>query len=172
VSTTIPSPADLARRAAQPKPGPRPAPPAAAAPQLGPLPAAEEAFAPGVLDAGAGERFKPTYHWGLILSGMRPESRLLAYTLLWYAHHRTGRIAPHLKPSREQLATATGLSTAQVGVQLEILRSRGWLRLSPVTEGPRRGQDRYDLTIPSLYLERIRAERAERRSRRRAGQTT
>jgi hypothetical protein len=153
---SIPSPADLARRIAQPKPGARPAPPTA--PQPGRLPSVEAAIAPGALVDG--ERFKPTYHWGILISGMRPESRALAFALLWYAHHRTGRVAPTRKPSHEQLAADTGLSTDQVGVQLEVLRSRGWLRLRPVPDGPRRGQDRYELTIPSLYLERIRTERA------------
>jgi hypothetical protein len=118
-----------------------------------------DAIAPGRL--APGERFKPTYHRGLLLSGMLPEARLLGYTLLWYANHRTGRISPNFQPSRAQLADDTGLDAGRVGVQLEILRERGWLRLTPIAEGPRTGRPRFELTIPALCLERVRAHRAE-----------
>ncbi|MEU1496100.1 hypothetical protein [Streptomyces sp. NPDC005732] len=142
-----PSPADLARRAPSVTP---------ASTQT----AAEAAIAPGRLVEP--ERFKPMYHWGLLISDMLPESRLLGYTLLWYAHHTTGRISPARQPNRAKLVQQTGLSAARVGVHIETLRQRGWLHLATVPEGPRAGLPRYDLTIPSLYLERIRAARAER----------
>lgn len=144
-----PSPADLARRT-----------PRVSA--TGTQTAAEAAIAPGRLVEG--ERFKPMYHWGLLLSDMLPETRLLGYTLLWYAHHSSGRISPARQPNQAELARATGLTAARVGVQLEVLRQRGWLHLATVPQGPRAGLPRYDLTIPALYLERIRAQRAERHS--------
>jgi hypothetical protein len=167
--TTIPSPADLARRPA-PRPAaltapPRPKPPAVERPPVQLNPA--QAIAPGQLEAG--ERFKATYTRGLTLSGLLPESRLMGHTLLWYAHHRTGRIAPASRPSFDQLADDTGFSPARVGVQIQILRERGWLCLTSIAEGPRRGRPRYDLTIPALVLERIRQQRAEHRQ---PGQTT
>lgn len=134
------SPADMARRTPPPR-------------------TPQESLAPGRL--ADGERFKPTFHRGLLLSGMNPEARLMGYTLLWFAHHRTGRISPTLQPSQQELADASGLSVGRVGVQLEVLRERGWLRLVPISEGPRTGLLRFELTIPALYLERVRAHRAE-----------
>ncbi|MEV0475503.1 hypothetical protein [Streptomyces prunicolor] len=171
-----PTPADLARRALA-----KPVPPRAAAPPQATVPSnpstaaarpakqssqraltAEEAIAPGRL--APDERFKSTYHRGMLLSGMLPEARLVGFTLLWYSHHRTGRISPNFQPTAEQLASDTGLDTARVGVQLEVLRQRGWLRLTPIAEGPRTGCPRFELTIPALYLRRIRAHRAELQS--------
>ncbi len=139
-----------------PKPAPRPRAAAASAPR--PLSAAEQAIAPGVLTTS--ERFKPTYHRAILMSGMQPETRLTALTLLWFAHHKTGSIRPTDQPSRQELVDSTGLSTDRIGVQIEVLRERGWLHLNPITEGPRTGLPRYDLTIPALYLERVRAHRA------------
>ncbi|WP_405925466.1 hypothetical protein [Streptomyces sp. NBC_00035] len=157
-----PSPADLARRPphAEPKPAPRPAPAATphTAPCETPRLSPQEAIAPGVLRGD--ERFKPSYHRALLLSGMLPEARLMGYTLLWYAHHRTGRISPSFQPSREELAEHSGLTAGRVGVQLEVLRERGWLHLTPIQQGPRAGLPRFELTIPALYLERVRAHRA------------
>lgn len=160
--TTTPSPADLARRAA-PWPAalttpPRPTPPAverARPAQLTPA----QAIAPGHLKPS--ERFKPTYTRGLLLSGLLPEARLMGHTLLWYAHHRTGRISPNFQPGLEQLAADSGFYPARVGVQIEILRERGWLCLTPIAEGPRQGRPRFELTIPALVLDRIRQQRAE-----------
>ncbi|MGW0566125.1 helix-turn-helix domain-containing protein [Streptomyces tauricus] len=159
------SPADMAARrpAPPPKPAARPAPtaptprPAApSAPQ--PQTAAEKAISPGVL--ADGERFKPTYHRGLMVSGMQPEARALGFALLWFASHKNGRISPTLQPSQQDLADASGLSIARVGVQLQVLRERGWLHLHRIEYGPRAGLPRFDLTIPALYLERVRAYRA------------
>lgn len=156
------SPADMAaRRPAQPgppapKPGPRPQATAPSAP--GPLTAAEKAIAPGAL--AAGERFKPTYHRGLLISGMQPEARVTGFALLYFANHKNGRISPSVQPSQQELADSTGLSAERVGVQLEVLRERGWLHLHRIEHGPRAGLPRFDLTVPALYLERIRAYRA------------
>lgn len=156
------SPADMAahRPTAKPKPKPKPAPRPQAAAASAPrqLTAAEEAIAPGVLSTD--ERFKPTYHRGLLMSGMHPEARLTGLALLWFAHHKTGSIRPTDQPSRQELVDSTGLSTDRVGVQIEVLRERGWLHLNPITEGPRLGLPRFDLTIPALYLERVRAYRS------------
>ncbi|WP_314411419.1 hypothetical protein [Streptomyces sp. DSM 40484] len=134
-----PSPADMARRTKPPR-------------------TPQESIAPGHLVDG--ERFKPTYHRGLLMSGMNPEARLMGFTLLWFANHKTGRISPNFQPSQEELAEATGLSAGRVGVQIEVLRERGWLHLTWIAEGPRTGLPRFDLTIPALYLERVRAHRA------------
>lgn len=164
----VPTPGDLARRSDQP-PAPRAPskggdahtdPSAVAAQPPARTLTAEEAIAPGRL--APSERFKPTYQRGLLLSGMLPETRLMAFTLLWYSHHRSGRISPNFQPSREQLAADTGMDTGRVGVQIEILRQRGWLRLTPIAEGPRTGRPRFELAIPALYLERIRTQRIER----------
>lgn len=144
--TTIPSPADLAARA---RPGTAPAPRRKST--------SADALAPGRLEPA--ERFKTLYRRGLMLSGMLPEARLVAHTLLMYANHRTGRISPNFQPSRDQLVEDTGLEAARVGVQLEVLRQRGWLTLTPIAEGPRVGLPRFDLTIPSLYMARIRGPR-------------
>ncbi|OQQ16098.1 hypothetical protein B0675_02085 [Streptomyces sp. M41(2017)] len=145
--TTTPSPADLARRA-------RPAEVKQTAP-ANPL-------APARMKSG--ERFKALYQRGLQMSGMLPEARLVAHTLLMYANHRTGRISPNFQPSREQLAEDTGLDPARIGVQIEVLRQRGWLALTTIAEGPRTGQSRFDMTIPSLYIERIRGPRHTERA--------
>lgn len=168
-----PSPADLAQRtpapAGQPVRPPRPAP---ARRKPKPKPKAQlpipvpyvpqvlspaEAIAPGELRTN--ERFKPTFQRGLLISGMLPEARLMGYTLVWYADHITGRISPHLQPDAAQLAASSGLSEVRVGVQLEVLRERGWLHINRISEGPRVGGPRFDLAIPALYLERIRVDR-------------
>jgi hypothetical protein len=146
----IPSPADLARR-------PAPATPAT------PKPALLDAVAVGVLTKD--ERFKPMYTWALLMSGMQPEARLLAHTLLWYARHTDGHISPAYQPSVDELVAATGLAPARISTQIEILRQRGWLRLASVPDGPRAGSPRYELTIPALYLQRVRARRIERTER-------
>lgn len=163
----VPTPGDLARRSerqpaavAPPKGDNVHARSAVATPPVAQTLTPEEAIAPGRL--AKGERFKPTYHRGLLLSGMLPETRLMGLSLLWYSHHHTGRISPNFQPSLEQLAADTGLDTHRVGVQIEILRQRGWLHLTVIAEGPRAGQPRFDLAIPALHLQRIRAHRAER----------
>jgi hypothetical protein len=148
VTTTTPSPADLARRAR-----PRPAEDGTKPAQLTPA----KAIAPGQL--APGERFKTLYQRGLMISGMLPQARLVGHTLSLYAHHRTGRISPNHQPSHDQLAADTGLNPGSIGAQFEILRQRGWLQSTRIGEGPRAGKPRFDLTIPALYLEQIRAPR-------------
>lgn len=132
---TTPTPGDLARR--------QPAVPI------------EEALAPAQLREG--ERFKAVYSRGMALSGMHPEARLLGHVLLAYADRRGGRIAPNRQPSWDRLASETGLDRERIGVQLNILDQRGWLRRTVIQTGPRTGVTRYRLTIPLLYIERIRA---------------
>ncbi|MGW5736968.1 MULTISPECIES: hypothetical protein [Streptomyces] len=163
---TTPSPADLARRArpqpAAPTTAPRSKPTAARHVRSAQLTPAAQAIAPGrLLD---GERFKTLYQRGLLLSGLPSHARLVGHTLSLYAHHRTGRVSPNHQPSFEQLAADTGLEAARIGVQVEILRQRGWLLLTRINQGPRAGRTRFDLAIPALYLERIRAPRRTNRA--------
>lgn len=146
----VPSPADFARRVA----------PAAPAVSATPLPPIAQAIEPGKL--GPNETFKPTYTWGLLISGMLPETRLLGHTILWYARYYDGHIPPTFAPNVDKLSAGSGLTPTRVQTHLEILRQRGWLRLTSIPTGPRAGSPRFDLTIPSLYLERVRAKRADR----------
>jgi protein-disulfide isomerase-like protein with CxxC motif len=95
------------------------------------------------------------YQRGIRASRMLPEARLVALTLLQYAHYRTG-LCTKREPSLEELAYATGLTTGQARVQLEVLTSRGWLTQRKVTTGPRIGRLTYQLCIPQLVLERLR----------------
>jgi len=88
---------------------------------------------------------------------MHPHARLVGHDLMWRAVHATGRISPKLQPTIEAVSLATGLTTAQVGVALQVLRTRGWLYDRPVQEGPRRGTTSFELAIPSWALEQIRA---------------
>jgi hypothetical protein len=157
MTTTVPSPADFARRA------PRPAPAAlaqrpAAAETTPELPAAEAALQPGRLKGK--EHFRKLFHQAIRISGMTPHARLLALDLAQRASHATGRITPALQPSVERLSHATGLTTGQVHVALEILRSRGFLRHHRLAEGPRTGELRWDLAIPAGVLERLRTRPA------------
>lgn len=158
-----PNPATLAPRPAAPTatPGPAPqeAPPSSRPRAMTPA----EAIAPGILIGR--ERFKPTYTRALFLSSMLPAARLVAHTLLWHANHLSGKISPRLQPTTEQLAEATGLDPARVQVQLKILAQRGWIHLHRIEEGPRAGHPRFDLAIPALYLEQVRAARAAQAAR-------
>ena len=156
-----PSPADMARRPTPtPAPKPAPTPVQPEAPQGPRALTPAEAIAPGELRDG--ERFKPLYQRALLISGLLPTARLMGHTLLWYANHRTGRISPNYQPTVEQLAKATGLNPARVGVQIEILAQRGWVHLHRLKDGPRAGRTRLDLTIPALNLEQVRADRTPR----------
>ncbi|MFD5656968.1 hypothetical protein [Streptomyces hirsutus] len=154
---SIPSPADLARRPG-PKPAPTPSVPhAKTAPQQTSetRPRAADAIAPGRLKSS--EHFRKHYLFGLRFSTMPAHARLVGHDLLWRASHATGRIPPKLQPSIEAVSLATGLTTMQVGVALQILRTRGWLYDRPVTHGPRTGSTAFELTIPAFALERVRA---------------
>lgn len=148
--TRIPTPGDLARRAAlapvsQPEPGP--ARPAGAAGMV----------APGELRPN--EILRQLYQQGIRISGMHPEARLVALTLLGYANFRTGLLNKY-QPSTSDLGQATGLTQGQAEVQLRILAQRGWLSERRVTRGPRQGQLIHQLHIPTVVLLRLRKARA------------
>ncbi|MEU3507908.1 hypothetical protein ABZ733_08250 [Streptomyces longwoodensis] len=159
----VPSPADLARR-----PGPKPAAPTprakqaapatsprtAAAPPAASRPSAADAVAPGRLTRG--EPFRKYYLYGMRIGRLPAHARLVGHDLMWRADYTTGHIAPNRHPKTETLAEATGLTTGQVEVALQVLRTRGWLTDRRVTEGPRAGRSVYALVVPALALEQIR----------------
>ncbi|MGI5408679.1 hypothetical protein ACQEV9_18030 [Streptomyces chartreusis] len=153
----IPTPGDLARRA--PKSAAAPAQPAVLAPaapaRQTPAPerrvSAADAIAPGQLTSR--EHFRKYFLFGLRISRMHPHSRLVGHDLLWRASHATGRLAPRMWPSLEQLALDTGLTTGQVDVALANLHSRGWLHYQPPG-----GDTAATLAIPAAVLEQIRAD--------------
>ncbi|MDX2520551.1 MULTISPECIES: helix-turn-helix domain-containing protein [Streptomyces] len=145
-TTPRPAPGDLARR-----PAPKP-------PALTPA----QAVAPGRLQGK--ERMRPTFHRGLRISRMHPEARLVALTLLGYAHHTTGVVFPRYQPSAEQLAEDTGLTPGQIDVQIGVLTQRGWLGTRRINQGADAGRDGLRLTIPALVLEQVRAARAAEQS--------
>ncbi|MFJ2007049.1 hypothetical protein [Streptomyces chartreusis] len=159
----MPTPGDLARRQAPPRPAP---PASAAAPtkptvQTRPTPrereqrpvTAADCIAPGVLRPG--ERMRSLYQQAMRTSRMQPEARLVALTLLGYANFKTGVLNRH-QPGTEQLAYATGLTNGQVLVQIEVLTQRGWLHLRTLTRGPREGQSVFQLCIPAFALQQLR----------------
>ncbi|MFI5685860.1 hypothetical protein [Streptomyces sp. NPDC051636] len=155
----IPTPADLARRAAAaPSPATRPAdrtatssPPAPAQPS-----AAATLTAPGRLYPN--EVLRQAFQQSMRISRMNAESRLVALTLLGFANFRTGLLNKY-QPTSAQLAAATGLTEGQVLVQLEVLTQRGWLTQRALTTGPRKGQEVYQLCIPQAVLSQLRASR-------------
>lgn len=164
-----PSPADMPRHPV-PHPAARPAASPtgftarpASAPARSGAGGAQAAIAPGVLNRD--EMFRSLYRRGIFLSGMTPEARLLAHTLVWYANHLNGHISPNQQPSADQLAKDTGLSPERIKVLLEVMWQRGWLQRRPILQGPRKGRHRTALTIPALYLERVREARAEARAK-------
>ncbi|MFF9285444.1 hypothetical protein [Streptomyces griseosporeus] len=164
VTPRIPTPGDLARRtttpAAHPKPAPAPKPAARTAIAEAPAPPASQdtadLIAPGRLQQG--EVMWQMVQQGMRVSRMRPEARLVALTLLGYAHPRTGLLDKYW-PSCEQIAYASGLTTGQVLVQLEVLAQRGWLVQRSFSQGPRQGQTVHRLVIPSWVLEHVRSRR-------------
>ncbi|MCW5252235.1 hypothetical protein [Streptomyces sp. SHP 1-2] len=148
-----PTPGDMPRRATL-----TPQPPAApAAPGQRPAPTAADAITPGRLTGR--ERMVTLYPAGICLSRMTPHTRLVALTLLGYAHTRSGLLTRRL-PTPRHLALDTGLDQAQVEVHLQTLTQRGWLRKHTVATGPRTGQQVPCLTIPQVYLTQIRKSRA------------
>ncbi|MGQ5606210.1 hypothetical protein [Streptomyces sp. EKS3.2] len=146
----VPTPGDLARRAATAKPTP-PRPTAAGLRALSSTVAAS--IAPGQLKPQ--EIMRQLYVQGMRISRLRPETRLVALTLLGYANWRHGLLNKHA-PTIAQLAYATGLTDGQVRVQLAILTQRGWLTERTLSTGPRAGQRVPQLCIPQLALTRIR----------------
>jgi hypothetical protein len=165
VTSRIPTPGDIARRPAPTPTAPAvqrtthrpPAPTAGAEPKLPTRPrlTAEEAIAPGQLKTE--EHFRKFFLFGIRRSGLPPHARLVGHDLVWRASHATGRISPNLNPSSEVLANATGLTTGQVDVALQVLHTRGWLGYRVLQTGPRAGQSVFRLTIPAAALEDIRA---------------
>jgi hypothetical protein len=155
--TTTPSPADLARRPA-PKPPTRPGPETRMQAQPRPVRAAD-AIAPGKLTRT--ERLRPLYQQGIRTSRMLPEARLTALTLLGYANFQTGLVHEKWRPTTEELAEATGLSSARVLVQLEVLTQRGWLYARVLKEGPRAGTEVLQLCLPAAVLEYLRSRQPE-----------
>lgn len=156
----IPTPADLAR----PKPTPSPTPakpttaPASPAPADRPVTAAD-AISPGRLRKS--ERLRSMFEQGIRISRMHSGARLTALSLLGYANFQTGLIHARWRPTPEELAYATGLTTGQVLVQLDVLTSRGWLTTRTLTRGPRTGSTALQLCIPAAVLQQIR-DRATR----------
>ena len=118
-----------------------------------------EAASPGQLQAG--EHLRSFMVRALRKSRMHPEARLVALTLLGYANYKTGLVNSRHQPDTTTLAEDTGLTTGQVQVQLHVLTQRGWLYTRPLTRGPRNGQLGLFLAVPALYLEQVRADRAE-----------
>lgn len=139
------SKARAARRAAR----------AAAAPYVPARLSAEESIAPGKLTRD--EHFRKFWVFAVRRSSLPSSSRLIAHDLVWRAGHANGRISPNMRPDREYLALATGLTTAQVDVAVNTLTSRGWITHRPITTGPRAGGHQWVLTIPAAALEDVRA---------------
>jgi len=156
----IPTPADLAHRPPL-APARPPAVPVPTAPALEAACAAADAIAPGKLTDR--EHFRKTYLLGLRASRMPAHARLVGHDLMWRASHATGRISPNLQPSTDAIAYATGLTTGQVDVALQILHTRGWLHYRVLQSGPRTGQTAMALTIPALALQEIRVQRSSTR---------
>jgi hypothetical protein len=150
-ATARPTPASLAHR------------PAPALPTL----TVAEAIAPGHLVGK--ERMRTMIERGMRISRMHPEARLVALTLLGYAHHKTGIVFPRFRPTREQLADATGLSAGQIDVQIHVLTQRGWLCTRRITQGHDTGRLALSLAIPAQVLEQVRAARAAEQPPRTAG---
>jgi hypothetical protein len=166
MTSRIPTPGDLARRPTPKLTAPATQQPVAPAatdkPKLSTRPrlTAEEAIAPGQLKTE--EHFRKFFLFGLRRSGMPAHARLVGHDLVWRASHATGRISPNLNPSSEVLALATGLTTGQVEVALQVLHTRGWLQYRVLQTGPREGQSVPRLTIPAAALEDIRAWLSQR----------
>jgi hypothetical protein len=149
--TTHPSPADLARR---------PAPTMQTSPDSRRPLTAAECIAPGKLLRS--ERLRPVYTQALRTSRLLPEARLVAHTLLGYANFATGLIHQQWRPTTDELAYATGLSSGQVLVQLEVLTQRGWMYSRLLKEGRNAGSEVLQLCVPAAVLEDLRARKPKR----------
>ncbi|MEV1063425.1 hypothetical protein [Streptomyces sp. NPDC050263] len=171
------SPLDMARRKPNPPAAPARKPtPAAAPPRTGPRPAAAVPARPQPVDGMVtaadavrqgklrqGESFRTMLEQGVRISGMKPNTRLVALTLLGYANFRNGEIHARWRPTPEQLAIATGLTADQIGVQLAALTSRGWIHEFTLASGPRAGERCWQLGVPVAVLQQLR-DRAARRA--------
>lgn len=159
----IPTPGDLAaRKAASQQAQPTPQAPKPVQPYERRKLSAAESLAPGKLTKR--EHFRKLYRVGMTLSRMHPHARLVGHDLMWRASHATGEVSANYRPSIEQLAAATGLTSMQVDVAFAVLRSRGWLYARPIPEGPRAGQTALHLAIPAGALEDIRQLRGKSRT--------
>lgn len=148
----IPTPRDFARRAA-----PSPATPPVTAEQQRERPtSAAGMVGPGQLRPN--EILRQMYQQAIRISGMRPETRLVALTLLGFANFRTGLLNKY-QPSSSELGDITGLTEDQAVVQLNILTQRGWLSQRRTTRGPRQNQLTYQLCIPQAVLIQLRSRR-------------
>jgi hypothetical protein len=116
-----------------------------------------EAVAPGKLHRS--ELLRPMFQQGVRLSRMQPHARLVALTLLGYANFQTGLIHERWTPTTEELAYATGLTTEQVQVQIEVLTQRGWAYTRALKQGPRAGQTALQMCVPAFVLEQLRARK-------------
>lgn len=161
VTRPIPTPGDLARRTPRTTPSPATAQARSRRPQPTPAPGtaspAADLAAPGRLRPD--EVLRTLFGHGIRISGMNPNSRLVALTLLGNCG-RTGLANRLVSP--QQLAEATALDLAQVHVQLQILTQRGWLTTRAAQSGPRQGQMLLQLCVPQAVLLRVRQERADR----------
>ncbi|MGY1498588.1 hypothetical protein ACW4TU_18645 [Streptomyces sp. QTS52] len=166
------SPADMARAprtplAARPAGSARPPTAEPQSPQPAPQPAAQEPRTPAVGDSiepgrlRRDEHLRTLYSQAIRISRLLPNTRLVALTLLSYAHFNTGLIGARYQPTDDELAEATGLHADQVRGQVEILRQRGWCRARTITDGPRAGETALKLTVPALVLEQLRAPKSE-----------
>jgi hypothetical protein len=120
---------------------------------------AADAIAPGKLTRS--ERLRPLYQQGIRSSRMLPEARLVGLTLLGYANFQTGLVHEKWRPTTDELAYATGLTSAQVLVQLEVLTQRGWMYIRTLKEGARAGTNVLQLCLPAAVLEDLRARKHE-----------
>ncbi|MDX3037247.1 hypothetical protein [Streptomyces caniscabiei] len=153
-----PSPADMAphRTPAPVKPGPVKA--TAPGPSAPVSLTTAEAIAPGQI--GRGENVRSLLPRAVRRSRMHPNSRLVVLTLLNYANFKTGLVNSRHRPDVEQLAEDTGLTTGQIEVQLHVLTQRGWLYERTLTRGAQAGQTGLFVTVPTVYLDQVRAETA------------
>lgn len=92
-ATARPTPAALARR-----PAPKPRTPA-------------ESIAPGELVGK--ERMRTMIERGMRISRLHPEARLVALTLLGYAHHKTGVVFPASGPRSSSSPRPPGSPSAR-----------------------------------------------------------
>ncbi|MET7679361.1 hypothetical protein [Streptomyces sp. NPDC005423] len=106
-----------------------------------------------------GETTRSLFQQGMRISGMNPHTRLLALTLLGHANFRSGVISPQFQPSDEELVAETGLTLAQVNVQLSVLRSRGWLVQHVSRNDGATDENRWRLAVPEHVLARLRTTR-------------
>ncbi|MBM9620998.1 hypothetical protein ACFQ60_22550 [Streptomyces zhihengii] len=135
----IPTPRDLAQRPARPAPAP----------------CVSEALARMLTSLPDGS-FLSTWYAGADSSSLRPNVRLVAAALATLADPDTGQIPDDKQPTASDLIPATGLSGAEIGLALGMLRQRCWLQRSRRALRPDGVPRRHlTLTIPAAYLPRL-----------------